>query len=314
MSRHPHTPVGSASPALPASLWRAAPTRAGQPLRTRTAARRKVTKVTPDGPRLSRRALLAAVGLLAVSCRTTSPTRGATTSPATSPTTNSATKAGVIDPGDGGNYAPVLDPANFVEGIDNPYMPLIPGSSWVYEGTADGQREHTQVVVTSQRRAVMGIPAVVVRDTVTLAEAGSVEVSIDWFAQDRSGDVWSLGEDFKAYEGGKVVSTEGSWEAGVDGARPGIVMRAAPAVGDAYRRQFNPGKAEELAQVIRVGATASVPAGNYHEVIVIKEWTPLEPEAIEEKSYAPGVGKVFEVGVAGGQRRLELTKFTPGSR
>jgi hypothetical protein len=157
----------------------------------------------------------------------------------------------------------------------------------------------------------MGISAVVVRDTVTM-EGELVEDTYDWFAQDRDGNVWYLGEETAEYEDGEVVSTEGSWEAGVDGALPGIVMPAQPAVGDAYRQEFYAGEAEDLAEVVRLGASETVPFGDVDDLVVIEEWNPLEPEAVEEKYFAPGVGLVLEVKTAGGEGRVELLEHTPG--
>jgi hypothetical protein len=224
---------------------------------------------------------------------------GATTTTAPPPTS-------VIDPGDGGEYSPAIDPASFVTTIDNPYLPLAPGARWVYEGSADGEPEHTEVVVTDQRRDVMGIPAVVVRDTVSV-RGQVVEDTFDWYAQDQDGNVWYLGEDTKEYDNGEVTSTAGSWEAGVDGALPGIVMTAHPEVGQAYRQEFYPGQAEDMAEVTAVGATKTVARGNYGDVVVIKEWNPLEPDVIEQKYYAPGIGVIAEETLAGGDDRSELT-------
>jgi hypothetical protein len=219
--------------------------------------------------------------------------------------------APVIDPGDGGNYDPALDPAAVAPVIDNPYLPLLPGARWVYDGVSEGQRERIEVVVTDQRREVMGIDAVVVRDTVT-AGGELVEDTYDWFAQDTDGNVWYLGEETAEYEDGKVVSTEGSWEAGVDGALPGIVMLAEPTVGEAYRQEFYEGEAEDLAEVVRLGETATSGGTTYDDVVVIKEWNPLEPEVVEEKSYAPGVGTVLEMATEGGDEHVELVEHTPG--
>jgi hypothetical protein len=217
----------------------------------------------------------------------------------------------VIDPGDAGEYAPEIDPANFVEEIDNPYLPLTPGSRWVYEGVEDGETERVEVVVTDQRREVMGISAIVVRDTVS-EDGELVEDTLDWFAQDREGNVWYLGEDSKEIEDGEVVSTEGSWEAGVDGALPGIVMLAEPAVGEAYRQEFYEDEAEDLGEVIETGASATVPAGSFDDVVVVREWNPLEPDVVEDKYHAPGVGVVLESIVEGGDGRVELIEYTPG--
>lgn len=222
----------------------------------------------------------------------------------------STTAAPVIDPGDGGDYRPRIDPADFVDVVDNVYMPLRPGMRWVYEGVEDGERERVEVVVTGERKRILGIDAVVVRDTVTRGGA-LVEDTFDWFAQDRAGNVWYLGEDSKEYENGEVVSTAGSWEAGVDGALPGIVMRASPSVGDAYRQEYDRGEAEDLAEVVRTGDDVSVPAGDFSDVLVVREWNPLEPDVVEEKSYAPGVGLVLERKVKGGDGRVELVEHVP---
>ena len=121
-------------------------------------------------------------------------------------------------PGDGGSYHPEIKPEDFVVEIDHPYLPLRAGATWIYEGVGDeGEPERVEVVVTSERREVMGVSTVIVRDTVT-TDGELVEDTFDWFAQDRAGNVWYFGEDVKDYDGGKLVSTAGSWEAGVDGA------------------------------------------------------------------------------------------------
>jgi hypothetical protein len=216
----------------------------------------------------------------------------------------------VIDPGDGGDYHPEIDPADFVATIDNPYLPLIPGSRWVYEGTDAGETERIEVEVTDERREVMGISTTVVRDTVYV-DGELAEDTFDWYAQDRDGNVWYMGEDTEEYENGAVSSTEGSWEAGVDGALPGIIMQARPTVGDAYRQEYDPGDAEDLAEVTALGPAASVPFDDFDDLVVIREWNPLEPEVTEDKYYAAGVGTVLEVMTAGGDGRVELVEFTP---
>lgn len=219
--------------------------------------------------------------------------------------------APVIDPGDGGEYAPVIDPASFVEEITNPYLPLTPGSRWVYLGEEDGESERVEVEVTDARREVMGVSTVVVRDRV-FQDGELVEDTSDWFAQDAEGNVWYFGEDSKELEDGEVVSTEGSWEAGVDGALPGVVMLADPAVGDAYRQEYYEGEAEDMAEVADIAQSAVVPAGDFSDVLVIREWNPLEPDVVEEKHHAPGVGVVLEVIVEGGEGRVELVEQTSG--
>lgn len=213
----------------------------------------------------------------------------------------------VIDPGDGGNYTVDLDPANFVTTIDNPWLPFTPGSRWLYEA-APGERN--QVVVTGQTRKVMGITATVVRDTET--HGGQVvEDTFDWYAQDRDGNVWYLGEATKAVKDGRT-SPAGSWEAGVAGALPGIIMKADPRVGDAYRQEFYRSHAEDMGKVVRTGASETVPFRTFDDLLVTQDWTPLEPKVVEEKYYAKGVGLVLETTVRGGSGRNQLISYQPG--
>jgi hypothetical protein len=212
----------------------------------------------------------------------------------------------VIDPGDGGEYEFTLTPQDFVAAIDNPYLPLVPGSRWVYEGGG----ERTEIEVLAETRDVMGITATVVRDMVS--EGGELaEDTYDWFAQDIRGNVWYLGEDSVEYRNGRPVSTAGSWEAGVDGALPGIVMYATPVVGTAYRQEFYKGAAEDLAEVARIGQRLTVPFGSYDGVIVITEWNPLESRVVEEKFYASGVGMIKEETIRGGSGQAVLIEFSP---
>jgi hypothetical protein len=218
---------------------------------------------------------------------------------------SSGDETAVIDPGDGGSYAPVIDPSDFVEEVTNPYLPLSPGTRWAYEGKEDGETERVEVLVTDQRRQVMGVPTIVVQDRV-YQDGELIEDTLDWFAQDAEGNVWYFGEESEELEDGEVISTAGSWEAGVDGALPGIVMLADPTPGEAYRQEYYAGEAEDLAEVAGVSDSVSVPAGDYSDVLVIREWNPLEPNVVEEKYHAPGVGVVLEVVVEGGEGRVEL--------
>jgi hypothetical protein len=213
----------------------------------------------------------------------------------------------VIDPGDGGSYAVRVDPASFVARIDNPWLPLTPGSRWVYEA---GGGERNEVVVTDQTRTVMGITATVVRDTET-RDGRVVEETSDWFAQDRDGKVWYLGEDTRSFRDGRP-SPAGSWEAGVDGALPGIIMKADPKVGDAYRQEYYRGEAEDMGKVVRLGASQTVPFRAFDGLLVTQDWTPLEPDVVEEKYYARGIGLVLETTVKGGSDRNELVSYHPG--
>jgi hypothetical protein len=207
-------------------------------------------------------------------------------------------------------FAPAAGPADFTTRIDNPYLPMKPGSRWVYRETSvDGSRQKVVVRVTERTRLIAnGVTARVVRDTVT--ERGAlVEDTYDWYAQDRRGNVWYLGEDTKDYEKGEVVSTDGSWEAGVDGARAGIVMPARPRVGMQYRQELYRGHAEDKARVLSLDDQAEVPAGHYRRTLMTKDWNPLEPKVLEYKLYARGVGLVLAVGVSGGGGREELIRY-----
>ena len=217
-----------------------------------------------------------------------------------------------IDPGDGGDYSVTIDPADFVPEIDNDRLPFRPGSKWVYESIGGEEVERIEVVVTEEKRTVMGVSTTVVRDTVTV-DGGLVEDTYDWYAQDQEGNVWYFGEETAEYEDGEIVSTAGAWEAGVDGAMPGIVMEKEPTVGDSYRQEYYPGEAEDMAEVVQTGVSEEVAFGAFDDLIVIEEWTPLEPDVVEEKYYASGVGVVLETTVEGGSGRIELISFTPGS-
>jgi len=206
-------------------------------------------------------------------------------------------------------YAPTIDPAAFSDQITNPYFPLTPGTTYVYEGSADGVAERNEVIVTSDTKTILGVRCVVVHDTVT-QDGALVEDTLDWYAQDSEGNVWYFGEDTKEYENGEVVSTAGSWEAGVDGAQPGIVMKASPQAGDEYRQEYYAGEAEDMAKVLDVSGTRTVPAGSYTDVVETEDFSPLEPEIVERKYYAPGVGFVYSTRVQGGQEETELVSVT----
>jgi hypothetical protein len=203
-----------------------------------------------------------------------------------------------------------LDPAQFTTRIDNPYWPMKPGSRWVYRETdANGEAQRVEVTVTDRTRTIIGIQATVVHDKVTTTDGTLVEDTLDWYAQDATGNIWYLGEDTKEYENGKVSSTEGSWEAGVDGAQPGILLPANPRKAMAYRQEYYKGEAEDAARVLSLDMRAKVPAGLFDQVLVTKDYTPLEPNLVEHKFYAPGVGPVLAITVKGGSSREELLRF-----
>jgi hypothetical protein len=210
-------------------------------------------------------------------------------------------------------YAPQIDPADFTTEITNPLFPLRPGTTWVYEGPDDaGDIERKEVVVTPETRQVMGVTCVVVHDQMSM-DGELLEDTYDWYAQDKDGNVWYFGEDTKEYEGGTVVKTEGSWEAGKDGAQPGIVMKAAPGVGDRYRQEYYQGQAEDMAEVLSVDEHFTVTQGSHDGVLKTRDWNPLEPGISEHKYYAPGVGTIFEEVVEGETGHLELLEMTEGA-
>jgi hypothetical protein len=204
-----------------------------------------------------------------------------------------------------------LSPADFTVEIDNPYWPMAPGSRWVYR-EADGEGGAQRVVVTATnetRRIANGIEARVVHDVVS--QGGEpVEVTDDWYAQDADGNIWYLGERTAEYENGRVVSRAGSWEAGVDGAQPGVIMLAQPRPGLAYRQEHYAGEAEDRAKVLSVDEQAEVPFGHFTDVVLTKDLGPLEPRVLEYKLYAPGVGPVLTLDVSGASGREELIAFT----
>jgi hypothetical protein len=202
-------------------------------------------------------------------------------------------------------YAPTIRPSDFGGTIDNAYLPLVPGARSLYQATTSKGTERTLIEVTHDTKTVRGVTCVVVHDTVTVG--GELkEDTFDWYAQDRGGNVWYFGENTKEYEGGRVVSTKGSWEAGVDGAQPGIIMPAHPKVGTTYRQEYRRGVAEDQAKVLGLSETVEVPSGKYRDVVKTKDFTKLKPNTVEHKYYARGVGVVLEVMVRGGADRLEL--------
>jgi hypothetical protein len=205
-------------------------------------------------------------------------------------------------------YEPKIEPADFVAGIDNPYLPFEPGTKWVYEGVSGDEKETDTVYVTNQTKEILGITCTVVRDVVSV-EGEIAEKTFDWYAQDRYGNVWYMGEESREYENGKVVSTEGSWEAGVDGAQPGIIVLGDPQVGDRYRQEYYKGEAEDFGQVLKLDASVEVPYGSFDNVLVTKDWTPLEPKVLEEKYYARDVGVVFEHSIKGPNEELRLVEL-----
>jgi len=202
--------------------------------------------------------------------------------------------------GTGGSTASTPDPepptapgvGDFRDTVDNPWMPWVPGTRWTFVGrTADGT-EHTVVTVTHRTRTVQGVRCTVVHDVVHV-DGRLLEDTLDWYAQDRAGNVWYFGEDTTEYDGGRA-DTSGSWRAGVHEARAGIAMEAHPRPGDRYYQEYYPGEAMDQGRVLATGASTSVPYGHLHGLVETHDFTRLEPRADEHKLYARGVGVVLE--------------------
>jgi hypothetical protein len=167
------------------------------------------------------------------------------------------------------------------------------------------------MIVTHDTKQIMGVKCVVVDDRVW-TNGKLTKKTFDWYAQDKRGNVWYFGEDSKEYKNGKVTSTGGSWEAGKDGAKPGIIMPAHPKVGQTYRQEYYKGKAEDMAQTLSLNGSVKVPYGSFNDVLVTKEWSPLEPGVAEHKYYVAGVGDIKEVTVKGPPETLALVDVKSG--
>ncbi|HSE44139.1 MAG TPA: hypothetical protein VLA89_02300 [Gemmatimonadales bacterium] len=201
---------------------------------------------------------------------------------------------------------PPFNPNAFVPSVTNPLFPLPLGRRLLYRGTEDDLPETVITDITRGQKTILGVAVTVVLDRVFL-HGELKEKTFDWYAQDAEGNVWYFGEDTKEYENGKVVSTAGSFEAGKEGAKAGIIMRAHPKVGQVTPQEFAPGVAEDKARVIALDATIAVPYGTFTHCLKQEEFTPLEPEALENKYYCPGVGIVKELDVQGGTVNTGLT-------
>ena len=200
-----------------------------------------------------------------------------------------------------------IDPSRFSAEIDHPFWPMSPGTVWVYR---EGE-QRVEVTVTDRTRMVMGVETRVVHDLVT--ENGvPVEDTFDWYAQDDEGNLWYFGEDTTEFEDGKPAGHAGAWEAGVDGALPGILLPAEPEVGMAYRQEYYAGEAEDRAKVLSLAEPVSVPFGEFSGALQTEDTTPLEPDVVEQKFYVRGIGPVLALKVKGDRGREELVSDTKG--
>ena len=199
-----------------------------------------------------------------------------------------------------------LNPANFVREVDNPWYPLKPGTSYRYRGVKDGKPAIDVFSVTGRKKMIQGVPATVNRDRLYL-DGKLAEDTLDWYAQDKQGNVWYVGEATRELDRkGRVKNTEGSWQAGVDGAEAGIFMPANPKVGHSFRQEYYKGQAEDHFKVLALDASVKVPYVASRHALKTMEWTPLEPGVIDTKYYVRGIGNVYEKTVKGGNERSEL--------
>jgi hypothetical protein len=206
-------------------------------------------------------------------------------------------------------YEPVLDPNDFVSTIDNRYFPLPVGRTWVYRGIKDGKTQIDRVRVTSRTRVVEGITARVVFDVAT-HRGKLLERTFDWYAQDKQGAVWYLGEDTTAYLPHGVKDKSGSWESGVHDAEPGIIMEANPQIPDAYRQECRAGKAEDTAWIVNTQGSVTVPYGTVDHVLTTLETARIEPKVVDQKVYGPGIGIVLERAISGDHEIARLVSVT----
>jgi hypothetical protein len=199
--------------------------------------------------------------------------------------------------------AQAINPADFDPPGANTYFPQAIGTTYLYEAETEDEFIQNAITITSDTKVIMGVTCTVVYDVEWVFVEGFggpfvTEETYDWYAWDNDGNVWYFGEDtieyiwnddWSSYE----TSTEGSWEAGVDGAVPGIVMPADPKLGMCYQQEYYEDEAEDMGKVLRLNAKVSIDYGDYEDCLKTKEWTPLEPGAIEHKYYAPGIGLVY---------------------
>ena len=202
-------------------------------------------------------------------------------------------------------------PSSFTTRVDNQWFPLLPGTHWVYSGLKDGKQSRDFVIVTHKTRKIEGVPCVAVSDRLYLL--GRLEErTTDWYSQDSHGNVWYFGENTAELDAhGHVKSTEGTWMAGVHGAKPGIYIPGHPSLGQSALQEFYKGHAEDHFRVI--GLFRTVVAGRLTNTLLTKEWTPLEPGVRDHKYYVRGIGTVLEQTVKGGDERNELVSVRRGS-
>jgi hypothetical protein len=263
--------------------------------------RRSLNTFSPRAPLTITLAVLAGLGCGCGSSGNVSSSR--TTRAASSPSRRAPIR---------GKYAPAIHPSDFVATIDNRYFPLVPGTVFHYKGVAeDGKTPQTDdEVVTNRTKNILGVRATVVRDTVS-SHGKPIERTLDWYAQDKDGNVWYMGEDTRERVHGRFVKMNDSWEGGVKGAQPGIIMPGHPQAGQAYRQEYYPHYALDQARVLGSGGPVKVQSGSYTDTLLTAETSPqLDPGVVERKYYVAGVGDIKEETVKGNHEQIQLISVT----
>ena len=205
-----------------------------------------------------------------------------------------------------------IDPSNFVPSVDNPYFPLKPGTSYRHRGVKEGKPALDVFTVTNHTKEILGVTNTVVDDRAYI-DGRLEEISYDWYAQDREGNVWYFGERIQEFNAkGKRIPAQGAWRAGVDGARAGIAMPAHPKVGDTFRPEYDKGNAEDVYRILDASAKVRVPYGSFSNVLVMSEQSRLEPGILGLKFHARGFGQIKESVPQGPQETLGLVSMNHG--
>ena len=207
-----------------------------------------------------------------------------------------------------GSYSPSIDPANFVAAVDNRYFPLKPGTAFHYKGVKGTTPQTDDMVVTHQTKRILGVTCTVVRDTVS-QHGRPLERTFDWYAQDKRGNVWYMGEYSLELQHGRFHRASDSWQAGVNGAKPGIIMRGNPRPGEVYRQEYAPPEALDQARVSEASGSVKVPVGAFKRTLTTVEYSPVEPQ-LERKIYVAGIGEIEEQVTQGGHERFQLVSVT----
>lgn len=208
---------------------------------------------------------------------------------------------------------PLPNPSGFTHRVDNRWFPLIPGTVMVYRGEKDRMSGRDVLTVTHRHRTILGIQATVVSDRLYL-RGRLAERTTDWYAQDRRGNVWYLGERTAELDAhGKPLTTEGSWQAGAHGARAGIYMPAQPKPGESGRQEYYKGHAEDQYTILSLHAHVTTPGASSSHALLTKETTRLEPGTIDHKLYVAGIGTVVEQSIKGGNERFVLSTVRRGA-